>query len=178
MEGAQVVVELVDADPTLEHELIDRFIINITELEREKKIFIGIFGLANFSATIDVACFPEFTSCPKSSSATSLPIPPTISTTLQEVPEKAELSTSWPFILSMVLAVIVVGLITAGVCVSVCAMRKRKKELSHESVRYSNGNGGACLVINAETNGSQAHASNCHEVSYHLIINNNLSSDN
>lgn len=140
MNGIQVLVELIDADRTSSSdELVDRFIINITSLERTSGLFIGIFGLAEFNAVIEVIC--SFADC-------LLPLPNSTSSPLQTLaeasssPAKPETATAvsspeftlWPVIPTVVLTFIVVIAITISVCV--CALRRRKVRMSLEPVRY------------------------------------------
>lgn len=55
-------MELIDSDFfSTEHELIDRFVFNVTSPEQVRGSYPGIFGLATIDITTEVVCEPEFT---------------------------------------------------------------------------------------------------------------------
>lgn len=83
MEGIQILVDLIDGDGSLNHDLVDRFVVNVASLESTNEFHVGIFGLAEFNITTEVTCTLEFPDCElnPTSSPTTLPLLPTTDTT-------------------------------------------------------------------------------------------------
>ena len=61
--GIQLFMEIIDEDSTNEHELIDRFVVNISDPQigsTERERYTGIFGYAEVDLSIRVICADNF----------------------------------------------------------------------------------------------------------------------
>ncbi len=148
-EGVQIFLELIDSDFLKDHELIDRFVINVTSFEQAKKSYSGIFGLAWFNITTQVSCQPEFTGEFCDTPLQTLATSPTTDDTTTENADTTLTTTSSGNNLQVhvkaatLLIIIFMGLtfITVIVITCVCVIRRRKAKQSSEAVRYLKSSG-------------------------------------